>query len=409
MENNNKLKQKALIFIIFIGLSSLFCDMTHAGAKGIYGAYLSYIGASAAAIGFISGLAQFTAHAFSLLTGYIADKRHNYWTMTFVGYLFCAITIPALALTSQHGWIIACFLIVIERIGKAFWQPSRNTLISFASSQVGQGKAFSIQGFFNKLGACLGPLMLFVILLLKSDTPLLHRYQLCFVFLGIPAIIGLLFIIFAKRKFSHPETFESINPANQPVLHSNKIYILFAVGIFFFGLGMLDFPLITMHLSQISSIKTQYLPLFFLGAMLVSSFASLYFGHLFDKVKLLSLALSTFISCSYAFFVFGEDKVALLVIGILIWGIGVGAMETILKSTITLLVVKENRSKGFGVINVFWGISLFAGSWICGILYDVSTQWLMIFSFTMQFVSAIFFVVCHRQMMIKIRNTQLSN
>lgn len=372
--------------------------MAHAGSKGIYGAYLSYIGASAAAIGFVSGLAQFTAHAFGLLTGYIADKRHNYWSMTFVGYLFCVITIPALALTSTHGWIIASVFIVLERIGKAFWQPSRNTLISFASSQIGQGKAFSIQGFLNKMGACLGPLMLFVVLLIKSDVPLMHRYHLCFLFLGIPAVVSLFIILFAKRRFSHPEKFEAEIPANDPGLKSSKIYLLFTLGIFCFGMGMFDFPLITMHLSKISSIRTQYLPLFFSGAMLISSFASLYFGRLFDKIKLMSLVLSTLISCSFAFFVFGESKVWLLILGICIWGIGIGAMETILKSTITLLVGKENRTKGFGVINVFWGISLFAGSWTCGILYDLSTRWLVLFSFAMQLSAALFFYACHKKM-----------
>ena len=155
INNSDTLKKKAIAFILLISLSSLFSDMTHAGAKSVYGAFLSLLGASAPAIGFISGMAQLAAHGLSIITGYIVDKKKNYWTMFILGYMFSLISIPALALISDHGWILAGGLIIIERIGKACWQPSRNTLISFASSGIGSGKSFSILSSFNNFGACL--------------------------------------------------------------------------------------------------------------------------------------------------------------------------------------------------------------------------------------------------------------
>ncbi|KXL52139.1 hypothetical protein CLNEO_24880 [Anaerotignum neopropionicum] len=45
----------AMAFIVLMGILSLFSDMTHEGARSIFGAYLSLARASAAAIGFVSG------------------------------------------------------------------------------------------------------------------------------------------------------------------------------------------------------------------------------------------------------------------------------------------------------------------------------------------------------------------
>ena len=114
--------------------------MTHEGARSIYGAYLALAGASAAAIGFVSGLGEFIGYSFRLLTGYIADRTHRYWTVSIVGYGINMFAVPLIALVPQNGWKYACALIVLERVGKAIRHPAKNTMVSFASSQVGHGR-----------------------------------------------------------------------------------------------------------------------------------------------------------------------------------------------------------------------------------------------------------------------------
>ncbi len=77
----------AMVFIVLIGVVSLFSDMTHEGAASIMGAYLTMIGASAAVIGFISGLGELVGYALRLVTGWVADKTRKYWTLTIIGYM----------------------------------------------------------------------------------------------------------------------------------------------------------------------------------------------------------------------------------------------------------------------------------------------------------------------------------
>lgn len=46
----------AMAFITLMGIVSLFSDMTHEGARSILGEYLNLAGASAATVGFVSGM-----------------------------------------------------------------------------------------------------------------------------------------------------------------------------------------------------------------------------------------------------------------------------------------------------------------------------------------------------------------
>jgi hypothetical protein len=96
-DNKNKKHIKpVLAFVLMMGIVSLFSDMTHEGARSIYGAYLFLAGASAATIGFVTGLGEMIGYSFRLLTGIIADRSKKYWTMTFVGYAINMTAVPAL-------------------------------------------------------------------------------------------------------------------------------------------------------------------------------------------------------------------------------------------------------------------------------------------------------------------------
>ena len=134
----------ALAFIILMGFVSMFSDMTHEGASSILGAYLSLLGASAATIGFVSGLGELAGYSLRLVTGYIADKTKNYWSLTLLGYIIDVFAVPLLALVPENGWMYACALIILERSGKAIKKPAKDTLLSFAAYQVGAGKSCAL-------------------------------------------------------------------------------------------------------------------------------------------------------------------------------------------------------------------------------------------------------------------------
>ena len=123
--DKRKVFQGAMAFIFLMGIVSLFSDMTHEGARSILGEYLNLTGASAATIGFVSGVGELCGYSLRLFSGFIADKTKKYWTLVIAGYALQVLAIPALALVPRNGWIIACGLVVLELVGKAIKKPAK--------------------------------------------------------------------------------------------------------------------------------------------------------------------------------------------------------------------------------------------------------------------------------------------
>ncbi len=158
-----------MAFILLFGIVSLFSDMTHEGASSIRGAYLSLLGASAATIGFVSGLGELVGYSMRYVFGKLTDKTKQYWPMVILGYGLDILAVPALALVGEHGWMWACGLLVIQRMGKAIKKPAKDTIMSFAASQEGAGKSFGLQELLDQIGAFLGPVLLYVVMLFQTE------------------------------------------------------------------------------------------------------------------------------------------------------------------------------------------------------------------------------------------------
>ena len=391
------IRQPALQFIVLIGIVSLFSDMTHEGASGIMGAYLSLAGASALAIGFISGLGEFVGYSLRLATGWLTDRTRRYWPMTILGYAIDCLAIPALAFVPRGGWKWACALIVLQRIGKAIKKPAKDTILSFAATQTGVGKSFALHEFMDQLGAFLGPMILFLVLLVTKNGDSYSSYSLGFAILGIPAVLTILLLLLAKQKFPHPERFEPTATHAGSAFRMNRPFVLYLMGIGLFAFGYLDFPLVTMHVLRTGLLQETLLPLLYSGAMAVDAFAALFFGWLFDKWGVKVLAVSTLAAAPFSLLIFLIPGRGALLTGIVLWGIGMGAQESILKAAVTVLVPKNNRSSAFGVFQSVFGALWFAGSWLMGFLYDASLPWMVLFSIMAQLLAIPFFLQSARE------------
>ena len=373
----------AMLFILLFGIVSLFSDMTHEGASSIRGAYLTLLGASAASIGFISGLGELVGYSMRYIFGKLTDKTKRYWPMTILGYTLDVLAVPALALVGEHGWIGACALLIIQRMGKAIKKPAKDTIMSFAASQEGAGKSFAIQEVLDQIGAFLGPVLLYLVMLCKTDGSTFQIYSFCFAVLAIPGVITLILLLVTKHKFPNPEQFEP-SPKQYIPFRMKKEFLFYIAGISLFAFGFVDYSIILMHVSRnfaglaaglqetSSIINSGTLPLLYAGAMLVDAVAALVFGLLYDKKGVSVLVWSTLLSAPFAVFIFAFDSVPALLFGIVLWGIGMGAQESILKAAVTNMVPKSSRATGYGIFECSFGVFWFLGSWALGALYDVS-------------------------------------
>ena len=201
--------------------------------------------------------------------------------------------------------------------------------------------------------------------------------------LAIPGAITLVLLLVTRRRFPNPEQFEP-EPKEHVPFRMRKSFVLYIAGISCFAFGFIDYSLIIMHVSkaytglaaslaETSSLVTEgTLPLLYAGAMLVDAVAALVFGHLYDKIGVKALMISTLLSSVFAVFVFSIHSISMLLLGVALWGIGMGAQESILKAVVTSMVPKDCRATGYGIFECSFGIFWFLGSWIMGVLYDLS-------------------------------------
>ena len=377
IRNNNSTKATALKFIVLLGIVSLFADVTYEGARSINGPYLALLGASATTVGFVAGLGELIGYSLRLVSGYISDKIGRYWLITLFGYSLNMLAVPALALAGR--WEIAAMLMITERIGKAIRTPARDAMLSHATKEIGRGKGFGLHEALDQIGAVLGPLTVAGVLYFREG------YRTGYIVLFIPAIMAISVLVTARWLYPQPRNLE----VSQPELETKgfpKKFWLYLVAVALIAAGYADFPLIAYHFKKVSVVSDTWIPLFYAIAMGVDAIAALFFGYLFDRKGISILIIASLFSMFFAPLVFlGNFSVA--IIGVALWGIGMGAQESIMRAAIAEMVPIARRGTGYGIFNTGYGIFWFFGSALMGILYDISLISLIAFSVVAQLAS----------------------
>ncbi len=381
----------AIFFIVLFGVVSLFADMNYEGGRSVVGQYLKLLGTSAFALGFAAGIGEFVGYALRFVSGTIADKTRKYWTLIIIGYVVQLCSFPLMAFVTS--WELAVVLLFLERVGKAIRKPANDAVLSFATKQTGSGFGFGLHEAMDQIGAFLGPALFSLLLFTRNNGGALTDYRAGLLLLFIPAALAVGVTLIGRFLFPHPQQFEL--KSSRPVLSTKgypRTFWIIVIASSLLAMGITDFPLIGLFLKNSEGFKEEAIPLLYAGAMAVDAAAALVFGFLYDRFGLKALA-GLFIAevCTAPFIFLGSP--ALVIAGMVLWGISTGTQESILKAAIGDRVGEEKRARAFGLFNTFFGLFWFVGSAIIGFLYD---KWgvvpLVTFSVIMQAGALIVFL-----------------
>jgi MFS family permease len=385
--NGHMLKRTALKFVVLLGIVSLFADITYEGARSITGPYLAILGASGTVVGIVAGFGELIGYGLRLVSGYISDRTGKYWTITLLGYGINLLSVPLLALAGR--WEIAALLMIAERMGKAIRTPARDAMLSHATAKMGRGWGFGLHEALDQIGAMIGPLIVAGVLYIKGD------YRLGFGILLVPAILALTVLVMTRLLYPHPRAFE-VGSAKLESKVFPKVFWIYLAAVALIAAGYVDFPLIAYHFKRLSIVSDDWIPIFYAIAMGVDALAALLFGRLFDRRGISILIAAAFISSVFAPLVFfGGFYFALL--GMVLWGVGMGAQESIMRAAIAGMVSMDRRGSAYGIFNTGYGIFWFLGSALMGILYDTSIQALVVFSIISQLASVPLFLLVRKE------------
>jgi len=369
--------------VVLLGIVSLFADMTYESARSITGPFLALLGASATVVGVVAGFGELLGYALRYLSGRIADRTGRYWAVTIAGYCLNLLAVPALALAGT--WHLAVAFMFLERIGKALRNPPRDAMLSFAGTRMGRGWGFALHEAMDQIGATTGPLLVAAVLYGRND------YRFAFAMLLVPAVISLAVLLTARAIYPTPRDLEPSAPRLDPHGHASPFWLYLAATACI-AAGFADYPLIAYHFGKAGTVPPEWIPLFYAVAMGVDGLAALAFGTLYDRKGMPVLIAASLVSVPVAPLVFlGGFRAALG--GAVLWGIGMGAQESIMKAVVAAMTPAARRGTAFGTFNMSFGIFWFLGSALMGVLYDHSRPALVIFSVAVELLAVLLLVV----------------
>lgn len=368
-------KRQAMKLIVLFGLVSLCADMVYEGGRSVNGPYLKTLAANAAMVGLIAGIGEFLGYGLRIVSGYFSDKTRAYWIFTFSGYGLI-VCIPLLSLTGV--WQMAAILITMERIGKALRSPARDTILSSASKQVGTGFGFGLHEALDQVGAILGPLIFtFVFVFGPSAGKTISDYQKGYGLLWIPLGLMVACLILAYQRLPRPQELEVSVKKEEPDKLS-KVFWLYTTFTFITTLGFVNFVLLGYHFKARHILSDSQIPLFYALAMGIDALVALAIGKAYDVLKkrrnsphagLDTLIVIPLFSLLIPICAFSQNYFLVLA-GVFIWGIVMGAHETIMRSSIADITPLAKRGSGYGIFNAGYGLAMFLGSALMGVLYE---------------------------------------
>lgn len=388
IEQTPGIRSTALKFVVLIGIVSFFADMTYEGARSITGPYLAVLGASGTIVGIVAGFGELVGYGLRIVSGRMSDRTREYWGITLVGYAVQMSAVPLLALAGR--WEIAAVLIIAERAGKAMRNPPRDVMLSHATQQMGRGWGFGLHEALDQFGAFVGPLVAAAVLASRDE------YAPAFAVLLIPAVLTMILISSARVLYPRPEDLETSPPnlQTEDLAPTFRLYLLASILV---AAGFADFSLIAYHFETSSVVAPVWIPIFYAGAMGISGAGSLLFGRLFDHVGIVVLIPLTIISAFFAPLVFWGGFV-LALLGVLLWGLGMGVHESIMAAAVAEMVPSERRASAYGLFTAGYGLFWFLGSAVMGVLYDYWLLGLVLFSVIIELTAIPVFIGVRRRL-----------
>lgn len=380
--------RNAYRLVILFGIVAALGDVVYEGGRSVTGPFLFLLGASAFTVAFVAGFGEFLGYAIRIASGYLADRSRQYWTFVIAGYLMIG-AVPLLVLAGS--WETAACLIIAERIGKALRSPSKDAILSHATTSIGRGWGFGLHEALDQIGAVLGPL-LFVGALAAGG-----GYRGGFALLAIPFVLLVIALVAAWRSMPDPFAFESGgSQAEVPVRNTGRRRIRLYLGFTALTMaGFIVFPLLAYHYKALAIVPDTEIPVFYAIAMGVDALAALAAGRVYDRFGARVILLIPVTGLFIPLVAFSPSYTMALA-GAVLWGISMGMQESVFRAAVADMTPPGGRGLGFGIFNTIYGGAWFAGSVAAGALYMISPVYAAGFMAVMQALALVVLVLLVR-------------
>lgn len=354
-----------------IGVASFFSDVSHEVSTALLPALLtSTLGAPAAALGTIEGIADGMAGAAKLAGGALADDPARRRATAMGGYTATSILSALIGLASSV-WQVGV-LRTGAWLSRGLRTPSRNALLTDVVEPEAFGRAYGFERAMDNAGAIAGPLLALALVSLVGvrDAILLSV---------IPGLLAAAAVFVAIRSAPRLEKHERppLRIRIRPVLHGRLGRLIAAVTAF--ELGNAAATLLILRATGLLSPDHGHDSAVQLSILLYAAYnaaamvASIPAGHVTDRRGATGVLLGGVLALlgAYVGFALAGPALALLAVVFVVAGIGKAAVETAQSAAVALLAPTDLRGSAFGALAASQSFANLAASAAAGALWTL--------------------------------------
>ncbi|GIU94410.1 MAG: MFS transporter [Gaiellaceae bacterium] len=354
-----------------VGAASALSDLGHEVPTSLLPAFLtSTLGAPAAALGVIEGIADGLAGAAKLVGGAPADDPERRRRTVVGGYATTAVLSSAIGLATS-AWQVGV-LRTGAWVARGLRTPSRNALLADLVHPSAYGRAYGFERTMDNLGAIGGPLLaLGLVAAVGVRSAILLSI--------VPGLLAVGAILLAVREAPRGgrRAHEPFRVRVRPVLRGRLGQLFVAVGAF--EVGNVAATLLVLRATELltpgrgEDSAVQIAIALYVAYNVAATLASLPGGHWLDRtgpLRVLGAGVAAFALAYAGFAVAGADVVLLGVLFVLA-GVGIGLVETSESAAVASLAPVELRGSAFGLLGAAQSFGNLAASALAGALWTL--------------------------------------
>ena len=341
---------------------SLLTDLSSEMIYPLLPFFLTTLGAGAAFLGVIEGVAETTASMLKLASGWFSDRIGKRKPLVVAGYTIAGIARPLVGLATAPWHVL--LVRFSDRIGKGIRTAPRDALLADSVDPSVRGAAYGFHRAADHSGAVLGPLVASAILYVG-----LGDYRTVFLLAAIPAALSVLVLLTRVREVS-------VAPTEKPKARFEGFRGLpptlrwFLLVITVFTLGNATDAFLLLRAQQLG-VSLAVIPLLWAALHVSKMIWSVPGGMLADRVGPRPAIVAGWLlyAAIYATFAFATEAWHVWVL-FLIYGLFYGLTEAPEKALIAALAPPERRGAAFGAYHFAIGVAALPASIIFGLLWQ---------------------------------------
>jgi len=366
--------------VIKLGIVSFLTDVSSEAIFSVFSIFFTVVaGASAALLGVVEGLADFSASSLDYLAGWLADRSGKNKPLTLLGYLFSTLAKTTLLVANSVTALV--IFRVIERLGKSFRGPPRDAWLSAVAEKSSRGYAFGVHKALDKSGAILGPLLAYYVLNRFGQN--LRAFHILFIGAVIAAALAVIVLAFMKDHPTQAPKRENIFKAWGTLSNSFKLFLIpagiFSLAYFSFGFLLLRAYTIGFSIKDVVLLYALFNVAFVIVAVPVGKL-----GDFIGRKSIIILEYLIYIIMCLGF-VFTTQKWEVIVLFIL-FGVFYSIDEAQSKAFIAD-IEKDRRATAIGMYNFTTGLVYLPASAIAGALWVLHPTYAFGFAAIITFIA----------------------